>query len=188
MDESMNSVHSISAMDISPACSPTQPVPSNSSVLTAFQHQQQVLSSTLFSTTKPASEVDERPIFSTLNKTFEETNQLRQRIVTDPLASLPETETQTMPKKTSANKMFLVVLVVPLLIYFLGYFRATPVLLSQKSAIQNATEYLRGHLIGQDKALQAFESALEKHKNFSMILIQVKEGRTRFAGTLRFIR
>lgn len=175
MDESMNSVHSISAMDISPASSPivaTNSAPLNSSVLTAFQHQQQLLSNVLFSTTKTSN-------------TIEESNEIRQRIVTDPLATISETKTEIKieikPKKTSTTKMFLPFgLVVVVLLYFFAFSSTKLSIVSEKSTLKNVTDYLHEHLFGQEKGLQAFENALAKHKNFSVILIEVNSRQLTF--------
>ncbi|CAF4535049.1 unnamed protein product [Rotaria sp. Silwood2] len=117
MDDSMNSVHSISAMDISPASSPIgtiNSIPSNHSLLNAFQQQQQLLSNILFNVPNMNDyrPINESPnpyehdhndskslcLFSTVlsdnngeiktQNSLDEPTQLRQRIITESIPSV----------------------------------------------------------------------------------------------------
>ncbi|CAF3426513.1 unnamed protein product [Rotaria sp. Silwood1] len=127
MDDSMNSVHSISAMDISPASSPIStinPIPSNHLLLNAFQQQQELLSNILFNgpnmndyrsiNKNPMSNEHEHNdskslcLFSTVlsdsssemktQNISDEPNQLRQRIIKE---SIPSVVNSISPKKKS---------------------------------------------------------------------------------------
>lgn len=189
MDESMNSVHSISAMDISPASSPKitiNQIPPNHLLLNAFQQQQELLSNMLFSTShinkNPISdEYDNNSKSACLYSTVltenipDETNQLRQRIITaEPVES---TSTIKQPPSDSSGRSFskilLLIPIVLLIIYLTTQYFHTSVILPRSSSWQNASEYLTNNLIGQDQGLQEFKEAMEKHKNFSVVLIEV---------------
>ncbi|CAF0789967.1 unnamed protein product [Adineta ricciae] len=218
MDESMNSVHSISAMDISPACSPKSalsPIPSNHLILNAFQQQQELLSNMLFSAPSrqdfsisnknPISEEHELNsnsmcLFSTVlsdnhGQAFpDDTTCIRQRTVTK-VESVP-TVVDSMPTaKTCGSKsprqgFSKLLLSIPLLICFIyltvQYFNTPLIVLPRASSWQNASEYLTQNLIGQDQGLREFKDAMDKHKNFSIVLIEgpTGTGKTYLASSL----
>jgi len=189
MDESMNSVHSISAMDISPASSPKitiNQMPPNDLLLNAFQQQQELLSNMLFST----SHINKNPIsdeydnnsksvclYSTVltENIPDETNQLRQRIITAEPVESTSTIKQSPSNSSgrSFSKILLLIPIVLLIIYLTTQYFHTSVILPGSSSWQNASEYLTNNLIGQDQGLQEFKEAMEKHKNFSIVLIEV---------------
>ena len=206
MDESMNSVHSISAMDISPASSPRttmNTIPPNPSVLSAFQQQQELLFNMLSNRVdmsdyplinkNPLSDEYENQsksvcLYSTVltenNEPIQspilpdESNQLRQRMITASVPSViesPSTHSQSVPSKRSFQKIALLLIPIVLFIIYLmtqSFYR--PILLPRASHWQNASEYLTKNLIGQEQGLQEFKETVEKHKNFSIVLLQVK--------------
>lgn len=202
MDESMNSVHSVSAMDISPASSPRMPlhpISSNHYVLNAFQQQQESLSNILLN----SSNLHDYPLnnktniqddydmnsksiclYSTvltdnndINKSPpiipEETNQLRQRIVTESVPTNVESISTIKRTSKSFNKLFLCIPIILCIVYFTMQHMNTSIILPRSSNWQNASEYLTENLIGQDQGLHEFKDAMEKHKNFSIVLIEV---------------
>lgn len=203
MDESMNSVHSISAMDISPASSPrtaVNPLPSNPIVLNAFQHQQQSLSNMLFNSPSlnknpfvDDGDLNSRSfLYSTvLNENTDmiippvvipdESNQIRQRIITtEPIVS----PTPTVPKTTTttgqSSKKFLFYIPLIVGIIYLLFLRGHSVVSQpRQSNWHNASEYLTKNLLGQEQALEQFKQTMTTHKNFSVVLIEVKtKGKT----------
>ena len=201
----MNSVHSISAMDISPACSPKtalSSIPSNHLILNAFQQQQELLSNMLFSAPSrqdfslpnknPISEEHELNsnsmcLFSTVLsdnhvQAFpDDSTCIRQRTV-NKVESVPSVvdsmpTTKTCESKSSRQGFSKLLLSIPLLICFVyltvQYFNTPLIVLPRASSWQNASEYLTQNLIGQDQGLKEFKDAMDKHKNFSIVLIEV---------------
>jgi hypothetical protein len=206
MDESMNSVHSISAMDISPVSSPKlamNPIPSNHVLLNAFHHQQELLSNILF--TAPnlndyqatnrnliPDEYDSNSkslcLYSTVltdnndginsQNIPDESNQLRQRIITESIPSVVEPsstikKSESNVSRRSFSKILLFIPILLLITYLTVQYLHPSISLPRSSNWQNASEYLTNHLIGQDQGLQEFKDAMEKHKNFSIVLIEV---------------
>jgi len=207
MDDSMNSVHSISAMDISPASSPRMvinPIPSNPLLLNAFQQQQELLSNILFNAPniKDYQSINKHLIpdeyednskslclYSTvltdnndgikLQIIPDESNQVRQRIIVEP--TIPSViEPKPIIKKAESNtsqrsfsKTFLFIPILLFVIYYIVQHLNTSTILPRSSNWQNASEYLTKNLIGQDQGLQEFKDTMEKHKNFSVVLIEV---------------
>lgn len=198
MDESMNSVHSISAMDISPASSPRMAlnaIPSSHLLLNAFHQQHELLSNILFSPSQAI--INRNPLsndgdmnsksmclYSTVltenNDGIQtqilpdESNQLRQRVNPPIVPSTIESSAIKPQSKRSFQK--LVLLIIPML-FFIAYLISqvfhTPILQPRVSHWQNASDYLMKNLIGQEQGLQEFKQAVEKHKNFSIVLIEV---------------
>lgn len=202
----MNSVHSISAMDISPASSPRtamNAIPSNPFVLNAFHHQHELLSNMLFNRV----DMHEHPIinknplsdeYDTNSKSVclystvltenndiiptqilpDESNQIRQRIVVAPVSSVVDStpiNSQSVPSKRSAQKMILLIIpIVLFIVYLTVQLFDKPILLPRVSHWKNASEYLTKNLIGQEQGLQEFQQAIENHKNFSIVLLEVR--------------
>jgi hypothetical protein len=202
MDDSMNSVHSISAMDISPASSPKttiNPIPSNPLLLNAFQQQQELLSNILFNASNMndyqlmnrnliSDEYDNNSKSVCLYSTVltenndgitsqiipDESNQLRERIIIkESIPSIVEPTPIIKKSGRSFNKIVLFIPILLLIAYLIVQYLNTSVILSRSSNWQNASEYLTKNLIGQDQGLQEFKDAMEKHKNFSIVLIEV---------------
>ena len=218
MDESMNSVHSISAMDISPASSPAtsmQPFPSNHNLINAFQQQQQKLLLDYFpppklTEYKPVHSDNDDPSAQVLGLVFatrtnqtvneiispvspEESNRCRQRIVTDPLSSvLEDTPSTKQSESTSSRRPLIRVAILILLMVLIPYLTVsyfTPSIeLHRSTNWQNATEYLSKHLIGQEQGLREFQETMDKHINFSVVLIEVTRCVDQLHDTPRFAR
>jgi hypothetical protein len=200
MDDSMNSVHNISAMDISPASSPIMainPIPSNHLLLNAFQQQQELLSNILFNT----SNINKHPIsdeYENNSKSLclystvltdnndeiksqiipDESNQFRQRIIKESIPSIIEPipiikKSESNSSQRSFNKTLLFIPILLFVIYFIVQYLNTSIVLPRSSNWSNASEYLIQNLIGQDQGLQEFKDTMEKHKNFSIVLIEV---------------
>ena len=202
----MNSVHSISAMDISPASSPRtamNAIPSNHFLLNAFHQQHELLSNVLLNPIvihdKPI--INKNPLsddydmnsksmclYSTvltennddgIQTQFlpDESNQLRQRMVPTAVSSSiesPSIKLQSTSSKRSFQKLSLLIIpIVFLVAYLISQFFHTPILQPRVSHWQNASEYLMKNLVGQEQGLQEFQQAIEKHKNFSIVLIEV---------------
>lgn len=201
----MSSVHSISAMDISPACSPKtalSQIPSNQLILNAFQQQQELLSNMLFSAPgrqefsllnkNPLSDENELNsnsmcLFSTvlsdnhIQAFPDDSACIRQRTV-NKVESVPsvvdsKSTTKTCESKSSRQGFSKFLLSLPLLLCFIyvtvQYFNTPLIILPRASSWQNASEYLTQNLIGQDQGLREFKDAMDKHKNFSIVLIEV---------------
>ncbi|UJR23485.1 hypothetical protein I4U23_026484 [Adineta vaga] len=207
MDDSMNSVHNISAMDISPASSPRtalNPISSNHLLLNAFHQQQELLSNVLFNapTRHEFSLLNKKPIsdendfnnssmclFTTvltdnnIQPILNESHHIRQRVVnTESVQSVIE-QPKPMPKKSESNssrsgfsKFLLSIPFLLLFTYLIVQYFNTPLVLPRSSNWQNASEYLTKHLIGQDQGLKEFKDAMDKHKNFSIVLIEGPTG------------
>jgi hypothetical protein len=200
MDDSMNSVHSTSAMDISPASSPIMainPIPSNHLLLNAFQQQQELLSNILVN----ASNINKHLIsdeYENNSKSLclystvltdnndeiksqiipDESNQFRQRIIKESIPSIIEPipiikKPESNSSQRSFNKTLLFIPILLFVIYFIVQHLNTSIVLPRSSNWQNASEYLIQNLIGQDQGLQEFKDTMEKHKNFSIVLIEV---------------
>jgi hypothetical protein len=206
MDESMNSVHSISAMDISPASSPMSsihPIPSNHVILNTFQQQQELISNIIFNSPKIneyqstnkkliPDEHDRNPkgvcLFSTtftndedeikLQNTLDETKQIRQRIPAEAVPSVAEPASPTeksqpnVPKRPFNQNLFLVPVLI-FMTYLIAQYLNTSIVQPRSTNWQNASEYLRKNLIGQDQGLDDFKEAVDNHNNFSIVLIEV---------------
>lgn len=197
----MNSVHSISAMDISPPCSPTMalpPIPSNQYLLNTFTQHQELLSNMLsrapnrndhsLINTYPPSDDNENHsnslcLFTTVlteNTTTppmpDESNHVRQRVVTaNPVPA--STDSQSVLKKRDSRSSFSkLMFTLPLLLlvtYLTVQYLRKPLAPPRASNLQNASDYLAQNLIGQEQALREFKDAMDKHKNFSIVLIEV---------------
>ncbi len=196
----MNSVHSTSAMDISPASSPIMainPIPSNHLLLNAFQQQQELLSNILVN----ASNINKHLIsdeYENNSKSLclystvltdnndeiksqiipDESNQFRQRIIKESIPSIIEPipiikKPESNSSQRSFNKTLLFIPILLFVIYFIVQHLNTSIVLPRSSNWQNASEYLIQNLIGQDQGLQEFKDTMEKHKNFSIVLIEV---------------
>lgn len=193
----MNSVHSISAMDISPASSPRtalNPLPSNPIVLNAFQHQQQSLSNMLFNSPllnknpfADDGDLNSRSfLYSTvLNENTDmiippvlpdENNQIRQRIITtEPIVSTPPPPTVLKTTTGQSSKKFLFYIPLIVGVIYLFFLRKHSVVSQpRQSNWHNASEYLTKNLLGQEQALEQFKQTMNTHKNFSVVLIEVK--------------
>jgi hypothetical protein len=202
----MSSVHSISAMDISPASSPStaiNPIPSNHLLLNAFHQQQELLSNILLN----ASNIND---YQSMNKNLisdeydsnsksiclystvltdnndeikspiipNQSNQLRQRIITESISSIVEPtlsikKSESNSSRQSFNKILFFIPILLFISYLIAQHFNTSTILPRSSNWQNASEYLTQHLIGQDQGLQEFKDAMENHKNFSIVLIEV---------------
>jgi hypothetical protein len=203
MDDSMNSVHSTSAMDISPASSPRSalnPISSNHLLLSAFQQQQQSLTNILFSASNKndyslinqnriPDEHDSNSkslcLYTTVltdnnldnqSQTItNESNQLRQRIITEPVSSIvkPIKRSESNSSRQSFSKILLLIPMLIFIIYFIVQHLNTSFVQPRSSNWRNASEYLTKNLIGQDQGLEEFKDAMEKHKNFSIVIIEV---------------
>jgi len=147
MDDSMSSVHSISAMDISPASSPStaiNPIPSNHLLLNAFHQQQELLSNILLNASNMndyqsmnknliSDEYDSNSksicLYSTVltdnNDEIKspiipnQSNQLRQRIITESISSVLEpTLSIKKPESNSSRQSFNKILFfIPILLF-----------------------------------------------------------------------
>lgn len=203
MDDSMNSVHSISAMDISPASSPTtsmQPYPTNQYLINAFQQQQQRLLSDFLTAPKlteqkhiHSDEQDQHSqglgLFSSArgNQTInemrspvvpDESNELRKRITTDPLASVPDSTPNTKQLESTSprrplGRISMLLLLTVLIPYLTVSYLSPPVAIHRSTNWQNASDYLSKHLIGQEQGLRDFQEAINEHINFSVVLVEV---------------
>ncbi|CAF3332469.1 unnamed protein product [Rotaria socialis] len=201
MDDSMSSVHSISAMDISPASSPRNAMnqfPLNHLLVNTFQQQQQSLSNILFSepNMNDYPPINENPmsnehddnskaycLFSSILTEnngdirspiiTDESNQLRQRIITEPNPSIGDAV--PIIKKSSQRSCYKIFLFIPIMIciiYSMSQYFNTSVILPRSTSWQNASEYLAKNLIGQEQGLEQFNDAMEKHKNLTIVLIE----------------
>jgi hypothetical protein len=191
MDDSMNSFNNISAMDISPASSPKtamDPIPSNHLVLNAFQQQQELLSNISFNPPNINRIPDEYEnnskslcLYSTVltdnndQNIPNETNQIRKRIITESLSTVNELihRSESKSSRRLFNKTFLLIPIAIIIVYFIAQYFNTSIVLPRSSNWQNASEYLTKNLIGQDHGLEQFKDAMEKHKNFSIVIIEV---------------
>ncbi|CAF0749909.1 unnamed protein product [Adineta steineri] len=211
MDESMNSVHSISAMDISPATSPKMtlnPIPSNHLLLNAFQQQQESLSNMLFSVERQI--INKNPIpddydnnsnslclYTTvltdnnIQTNPEESNQPRQRIKVEPVSTVVDSnpvinKTELKSSRKSISKLIFLIPLLFLILYIIVQHKNTSSILPRTSNWQNASEYLSKNLIGQDQGLEQFKDAMVKHKNFSIVIIEgsIGTGKTYLASSL----
>ena len=202
----MNSADSTSAMDISPASSPASlisPIPSNRSVLNKFQQQQELLSNILVSvsyvndyqsinTNIIPNENDNNlrrlDLLPTLLKDdsngikstniLEESDQLRQRIITESVPSMNETastirKSHSKSSRLSCRKIIFFIPILIYIVYIIVQYWNTSIVLPRPSSWQNASEYLTKNLIGQDQALKEFKNVMEKHKNFTIVIIEV---------------
>lgn len=207
MDDSMNSAHSVSAMDmdISPASSPRlplNPITPNPYLINTFQYQQELLANILlnqpnindYSIRKQTHIQDDdfdvnsksTCLYSTVltenndeNKSPpiipEETNQIRQRIISESIPTATIVEPTLIKKKSSRSfsKILLFIPIVLSIIYFLIQYMNKSIIIPRSSNWQNASEYLTQNLIGQDQGLNELNDTMKKHKNFSIILIEV---------------
>ncbi len=190
----MNSVHSISAMDISPASSPKtalSPIGPNHLLLNAFHQQQQSLANILCNSPYINRIQDNENskslcLFSTIltdnndQNTSDETNQIRKRIVIPESVSSVNEPSPTINKSESNssrrlfNKTFLLIPILIILTFFITQYLNPSNILPRSSNWQNASEYLSKNLIGQDHGLEQFKDVMEKHKNFSVVIIEVR--------------
>lgn len=207
MDESMDSVHSTSAMDISPASSPIHLINAISSdplLLNAFQQQQRKLLQNILlnepnlndyrnMNINPVSyEPDDNSKsfcrFTTVltennddiipANHMDETNRIRQRIIPEPISPIVEyiptvEKLESKSSGKSCSKIFLFIPILMLIIYVAVQHMNKSVILPRSTNWQNASEYLSKHLVGQELPLEQFKDTMEKHKNFSIILIEV---------------
>ncbi|CAF0888647.1 unnamed protein product [Rotaria sordida] len=220
MDDSMNSVHNISAMDISPASSPISainPISSNHLLLNAFQQQQELLSNILLNepNMNDYRPINKNPIsyehdhnnskscglFSTVlsdnsdeiktQNISDESNQLRQRIITESIPSIVDSiptikKSQSSSSQRSSMKIFLFIPILILITYLIVQHLNTSIVLPRSTNWQNASEYLTKNLIGQDQGLEQFKDAMNKHKNFTIVIIEgpIGTGKSYLASSL----
>ena len=198
----MNSVHSVSAMDISPASSPimsVQACPLNQFVMNALIQQQKALPDRL---TAPklseqklihSDEQDQHSqglgLFSSTrgNQMFQEmrspvvpdeSNELRQRINTDPLSSVVDStpsakQLESTSTRRPLGRIAMLLLLTVLIPYLTVSYLSSPVAIHRSTNWQNASDYLSEHLIGQEQGLRDFQEAINKHINFSVVLMEV---------------
>ena len=184
----MNSVHSVSAMDISPASSPKlfmASIPPNHLVLNTFQQQHELLSNALFTTSQVHDH--HRPLNNGLPTAFtnqiddlpEETNQIRQRIVETESILSPVQETVVTSKSQPKSSVRLLSQILSLIsvsllfIYLAAHYSSAPITIARSTHWQNASDYLIKHLIGQEQGLVEFKGAMKNHRNVSIVLIAV---------------
>ena len=202
----MNSTDNTSAMDISPASTPTSPInpiPFNRSVLNTFQQQQESLSNVLCSVScmndyqsintniilnENDSDLKRTCLLPTILKDnnneinsitiLEESDQLRQRIITESVPSTIKTAS-TITKhhpdscRLSCSKIIFFLPILIFSVYIIVQYWNTSIVLPRSSSWQNASNYITKNLIGQDQALEEFKDVVEKHKNFTIVIIEV---------------
>ena len=111
-----------------------------------------------------------------------EVDQLRQRVIKEFVSAAAETPSPPLPtiktsesnsSRKSFSKILLFIPIVLFITYLIVQYLNTSIILPRSSNWQNASEYLTKNLIGQDQGLQEFKDTMEKHKNFSVVLIEV---------------